>query len=148
MKTMEQRFWEKVDVVEDGCWLWLAHVRKDGYGTFMRDGRRRPGRKPEYAHRVAYELLVGPIPEGLILDHVVARGCKSRSCVNPAHLEPVTNLENGRRGVKGELTTHCPRGHEYDAENTYVAANGWRDCRTCNREDQRERRAAHYPKET
>ena len=78
------------------------------------------GRKMIQAHRVAYELVKGKIPAGLELDHL----CRNRICCNPAHLEAVTGRENSLRGVspwaKNACATHCPRGHPYDAENTYV----------------------------
>lgn len=90
---------------------------------------------------VAYEMYVGPIPEGMQLDHL----CRVRHCVNPAHLEVVTQQENMRRVAV--LTTHCPRGHEYNEENTYVYTHhehGWtmRFCRVCGRDKAREKRAA------
>lgn len=86
--SFEERFWSKVVRDDDGlkCWPWLAST-VHGYGQINRDGR------PRMAHRVAYELLVGPIPEGLDLDHL----CRTHCCVNPAHLEPVTRGENVRR---------------------------------------------------
>lgn len=76
---------------EGGCWLWTASLTHNGYGKFWVDGA------VVRAHRWIYEQLVGPIPDGLHLDHVHERGCRSRRCVNPAHLEPVTNEENQRR---------------------------------------------------
>ena len=122
---LEDRFWGKVDRgAPDECWLWTASVRTNGYGQFRLAG------KPVAAHRVAYELSIGEIPAGLDLDHL----CRNRACVNPAHLEPVTRRENARRGLKGVLLTHCPQGHPYDEANTHIRANGWRDCRACNRE--------------
>jgi hypothetical protein len=78
-------------------------------------------------HRAVYAALVGPIPQGLHLDHL----CRVRNCVNPAHLEPVTNRENGARGIKGALTTHCPAGHAYVEPNIYYW-HGNRRCRACN----------------
>lgn len=87
--SVEQRFWAKVDRRgSDECWPWTGAKLQHGYGH-LKVGESYPP-----AHRVAYELLVGPIPEGLQIDHL----CRVRDCVNPAHLEPVTNAENGRRG--------------------------------------------------
>lgn len=100
------------------------------------------------AHRVAYELLVGPIPSGLVLDHTCHNGtncsggaeCLHRRCVNPAHLELVTNRENILRGRTGEKSgqqkralTHCVNGHEFTEANTYWRQGKWRVCRTCAR---------------
>lgn len=93
-RPLEERFWEKVEKRgPDECWEWGGTVA-DGYGRFREGGF---GSSPVRAHRVAYKLLVGPIPEGLVLDHL----CENRGCVNPAHLEPVTNRENLRRHYEG-----------------------------------------------
>lgn len=124
--TAETCFWAKVDRgTTDGCWLWLGAHRATGYGSF----------RGQCSHRFAYELVVGPIPEGLELDHL----CRVRECVNPAHLEPVTRRENILRSdnFAGQRArqTHCKRGHEFTAANTYVNARGNRSCRTCHRED-------------
>jgi hypothetical protein len=130
-ETTEERFWLKVDRRgPDECWPWLgagAKVRF-GYGLFKWAGRVQP------AHRASYEINVGPIPTGLYLDHL----CRNPNCVNPAHLEPVTNEENLRRGrpnpaAINALKTHCIRGHEFTAENTYVTRRGTRTCRECRR---------------
>lgn len=86
----EARFWSKV-AITPSCWLWLGWTDRDGYGALDVAG------KFTRAHRYAYELLIGPIPEGLTLDHVVAWGCHHKNCVNPGHLEPVTAAENTRR---------------------------------------------------
>lgn len=87
----EERFWAKVDRRDGGdCWPWLGTTTSTGYGLF---GVPREDRTVG-AHRYAYELVVGPIPTGLELDHL----CRVRNCVNPAHLEPVTHAENLRRG--------------------------------------------------
>lgn len=145
----EERFWARVRKGADSdCWPWLASTSYDGYGRIRLTGRR--GRMV-LAHRFAYEQLVGSIPDGLDLDHrchseAVARGscaggssCPHRACVNPAHLEPVTRLENTRRGRGAR--THCKRGHEYTPENTYIW-QGTRYCRACNRDAQRRLKAA------
>lgn len=116
--TPDQRFWQKVDQ-SGGCWLWTAGTTEWGYGSFWTGERRVK------AHRWSYEHLVGPIPEGLTLDHL----CRNPPCVNPAHLEPVTGAENTRRGGNA-LKTHCPQGHEYDAKNTRHC-HGSRFCRAC-----------------
>lgn len=120
------RFLAKVEEDASGCWVWQAHVLPTGYGVFKLRGKMRG------AHRVAYELLVGPIPTGLHLDHL----CRNRRCVNPEHLEPVTCLENIRRGYWANVT-HCPAGHPYSEENTYRSPRGGRFCRLCNAAAQR-----------
>lgn len=121
--SLDERWWAKVDqngplVLDTVCWLWTGHCWQNGYGAIANQKR------DHLAHRVGYELLVGPIPEGLQLDHL----CRNRRCVNPAHLEPVTNQENRRRYTV--LITHCPKGHPYDETNTYVRL-GKRNCRIC-----------------
>lgn len=127
-KPAPLRFWAKVRFDADGCWRWTAHCIS-GYGAFHLSHAQRT----IMAHRYAYELLVGPIPDGLQLDHL----CRVRSCVNPTHLEPVTVLENVRRGLKVALHTHCKHGHEMTPENTAERrrVNGalYRICRTCDR---------------
>lgn len=131
------RFMEKFHVVEPGCWEWHGAKDQNGYGCFG-VGRRSEG--VVRAHRWAYQHWVGTIPDGLVLDHL----CRNPSCVNPDHLEAVTEQENILRGVgvsaRNVLVTHCPWGHEYTTENTYVyPGKGSRLCRTCARERQRRR---------
>lgn len=131
LATLDQRYWSKVDRSggDNACWLWTAFTQK-GYGRF----------EGVVAHRVAYELLVGPIPDGLQLDHL----CRVRQCVNPAHLEPVTNAENARRAAVAR--THCVHGHEFTPENTSLNRRGARVCRTCTREQGTEHyRRKHAP---
>jgi hypothetical protein len=119
------RFWSKVDIADpDGCWIWTAAKNTYGYGAFVLDGWMRG------AHRIAYEWLIGPIPPGMVLDHLV---CSNRACVNPAHLDLCTQGENARRAMA--KMTHCRRGHEYNEQNTLVyTAPGKgpaRFCRIC-----------------
>lgn len=121
------KFWSKVEIKET-CWVWHG-AKTNGYGAARRAGTT------VNAHRVAWESLMGPIPEGYHLDHL----CRNTSCVNPAHLEPVTPQENHRRGLinqyKGRLA--CSRGHLY-VEGSYRWRNKggrWsRVCRECRRE--------------
>jgi hypothetical protein len=118
------RLWAKVDLRGAfECWPWLGTRTKQGYGQFQVGGR---GSRQLRAHRAVYEALVGPIPEGLVLDHL----CRNRACVNPAHLEPVTNAENLRRQVPPAPSPACPAGHLRTPENTYRFKDGNR-CRPC-----------------
>jgi hypothetical protein len=115
----------------DQCWEWRGARDPNGYGTFT------VARKvTHFAHRYAYELFVGPIPEGLVIDHL----CRNRGCINPTHMEPVTNAENVLRGegptAVNARKTHCKRGHPFDDVNTYVYAKG-RACRMCHQLRQR-----------
>jgi hypothetical protein len=116
------RFMSKVKVANSGCWEWQAGIMNAGYGLFsMR--KRRP-----LAHRAALEFWAPDWPiEGLQVDHL----CRNKICVNPWHLEPVTQAENLRR--QGLAVTHCPRGHAYTPENTYRSPQqpNCRRCRTC-----------------
>lgn len=106
--------------------LWMNTGDKDGYGHFRAAGRLRK------AHRISYELAYGPIPAGLEIDHVHAKGCRHRNCIAPLHLEAVTHAENQRRG--GAAKTRCINGHEYTVANTYRTPRGARNCRACRRQ--------------
>ena len=135
--SLPLRFWSKVHADSSGCWLWTAALNDAGYGKYSI--RRSTWRR---AHRVAYLGLVGPIPDGLTLDHL----CRVRRCVNPSHLEPVTAGENVLRGVglsaQNNRKTHCRRGHEFTEENTYhYPASEERGCRACRNQLQRQARA-------
>lgn len=118
-----------------GCWEWAASINNQGYGTI------RVAYRLQLAHRFAYERFVGPIPDGLVLDHL----CKNTKCCNPEHLQVVTQQINILRGDSPAAlharTTHCPRGHEYNAENT-ILRRGKRECRECKRARDAARRAA------
>lgn len=125
----EERFFEKVEFT-DTCWLWNRSLNHSGYGKFSVTRSRWV-----LAYRWAYEYVVGPVPGGLVLDHL----CRTPRCVNPAHLEPVSTRINNLRGIGFAATearqTHCKRGHPFDLLNTRMEANGTqRRCRACHRE--------------
>lgn len=126
--TLRERLLSKAVINwETGCWEWTATKDRYGYGRICIQY------KYTGAHRVAYELIEGPIPEGLDLDHL----CLNKGCINPAHLEPVTRRENTRRASLSissinSAKTHCVNGHEFTPDNTLIR-RGARDCRACNR---------------
>ena len=138
-RTALARFEEKYEVdPETGCWNWTASLFAAGYGQF-RFSPQRNGR----AHTWAYEHFVGPLPDGLQIDHV----CRNKRCVNPEHMEPVTAQVNVLRSDNAcglnARKTHCKRGHEFTLENTYVFPDGRRSCRTCMREHRAKFLARH-----
>jgi hypothetical protein len=129
-----------IDKQPGGCWLWKGHIdnyrHNRGYGRYGGPGQRRQ------AHRLIYELLRGPVPKHLDLDHL----CRIRHCVNPDHLEIVTRRTNLLRGkglaAVNARKTQCPKGHLYDAKNS-----SGRFCSTCQRERNKLWMRAYNPKE-
>lgn len=132
----EERFWHYTQRSEGyGCWEWTGPVNDTtGYGTL-----RLAEKRSVTAHRWGYEFLTGPVPAGLVLDHL----CRNRRCVNPAHLEPVTRGENTLRGIgpsaQNARKTECHRGHPLSGENLMIST-GRRYCRECNRQAARRSR--------
>lgn len=140
-KTVTLRFMEKIAPEPNtGCWLWLNCVDRKGYGKFGID------RKAQLAHRVSYVLFRGPIPEGLVIDHL----CNTPTCVNPSHLRATTAKENTMRGnsfsAQEARRTHCPHGHPYSGENLRYRPNrSGRVCRECERRKPRRGMATWTP---
>jgi hypothetical protein len=126
--TLSERLWARVDKT-DTCWNWTGPLNEGGYGVIGSGGR---GGQTLRTHRVAYELLVGPIADDLCLDHL----CVNRRCCNPSHLEQVTTAANIQRGTARRKS--CRRGHPFSPENTIVRPQG-RECRTCRNEGKRRR---------
>lgn len=120
---------------DTGCWIWTGSPNRTGYGQFsiMENGKRLG----TVAHRVVFEHFKHKIPDGLVLDHL----CRVRMCVNPDHLEPVTNRENILRGVGESIARHfaveCLAGHPLEGDNLYVKPSGRRSCRKCATEQRR-----------
>lgn len=126
---LRDRLLARIRINEDtGCWEWTLERNNAGYGKISL-GARNEGK--ELVHRVAWKLWNGPIPEGLVLDHL----CRVRHCCNPAHLEVVTPSVNAQRRAPRarDVDTHCIHGHEYTFENTFRRPDGRRLCRTCQR---------------
>lgn len=119
------RFWRFVRKTET-CWLWLGSKDQKGYGYFGLAGKNKK------AHRIAWLITHGEIPDGLVIDHL----CRVPSCVNPAHIEPVTNRENVLRGISPLANfaklTHCKYGHPLTGDNVTPRGYG-RRCKTCRR---------------
>lgn len=124
----------KITVTSSGCWHWTGALNSRGYGAVGVLGVSKS------THRVSYELLVGPIPDDLQIDHL----CRNKPCCNPEHLEAVTGLENHRRRPDVNKS-HCVHGHELTVDNTIIKTlpTGYkiRNCRTCTNAAARARRA-------
>lgn len=125
-RDVYERFISFAEKTDSGCWVWKGARNNLGYGFFsIARG------KHEAAHRWSYKFKHGPIPVGLVIDHL----CRNPSCVNPDHLEPVTNKENTLRGIAPNVLLHhlneCKQGHVLEGENIYWRNNGTRECRTC-----------------
>lgn len=128
--TIEERFWSHVDIRVDGCWTTSVGLSAAGYSYFQIGGR---GGRMVASHRYAYEFAYGPVPDGLVLDHL----CRNRACVRPDHLEAVTEQVNILRGASPSAInarkSHCHRGHPFSGDNLYVYPTGDRGCRACSR---------------
>jgi hypothetical protein len=138
-QVVVDRILQRVRITASGCWVVERSLNENGYARIgWTDG---DGRHQAYTHRAMWLATSGPIADGRELDHL----CRTRSCCNPAHLEVVTPAENARRGRGGEVggarqraKTHCPYGHEYTLENTYIfPKSGGRACRVCRLEESR-----------
>lgn len=139
--TLVLKYYEKLHINSNtlkspsGCWEWQGSRNHGGYArmTFRGNSNTR-------VHRIMYEVFKGKIPYTIVINHK----CRVRHCINPDHLELKTIGENVLMGetlpAKQLLRTHCPRGHEYNEENTYITKVGGRDCRPCGREQAREYR--------
>lgn len=144
---VEDRFWQNVQKTES-CWIWTASTMRGGYGQISEGGRAK--RKNLKAHRWSYEQANGPIPKGLVIDHL----CRVRLCVRPDHMEAVTSAVNCYRGKSpasdNALKIQCLRGHEFDDLNTRYSISKTgeirRVCRECMRIRDRKRQPRNKKK--
>ncbi len=131
-KSLRRRKWTAKDRILDRinidpvteCWNWQGAKFASGYGQVWSDGRGWG------AHRLSWMAFVGPIADDLVLDHL----CRNRACVNPAHLEPCSAVENTKRGVPFHVKERCPKGHLLTPDNLRVTGTGYKMCRICSRE--------------
>lgn len=131
-----KRFWDKVEKTES-CWVWFG-AKTGGYGQI------KFGDRIHYAHRISYMLATGAFPKYMI-DHL----CRNPACVNPKHMEDVTNMTNSLRGIspaaQNARKVVCKHGHPFDKENTYIGTNGrFRTCRLCSKLRAERRRQKHH----
>lgn len=135
--SVQDRLFAKVQYLENGCIEWRGRWR---IGLRREYGAIRASGQMQLVHRVAYELLVGKVPDGTELDHL----CRNTLCISPSHLEPVTHRLNVLRGIsppaQNAARTHCVEGHPFDAANTIARSDGGRRCRACKNRRRRERR--------
>jgi HNH endonuclease len=133
-KNIALRLAERALICASGCYEWMGRTDGDGYGRMhvsrtLADGSYLPQWKP--VHRVAYEYWVGPIPEGLTIDHL----CRNKRCFRPDHLEAVPSGVNTLRGegaaARNARKTHCKHGHPFDEANTRYLPSGYRECKMC-----------------
>lgn len=138
--SLKQRILLSITEDPSGCWLWAKRINQNGYGQLMVRDHGGAKQRSRGAHRVSYEQFVGPIPEGLELDHL----CRVRKCVNPAHLEPVTHQENLRRSplhpARQRPDGQCSNGHVLAEVGIHKAGTGT-TCAQCSRDRTRRFRA-------
>lgn len=147
--ALPERVWQNAVITDEGCWAWTTGARDQGYGV-MTVSPVKGIKVVRRVHVLAYEAFIGPVPIGLILDHLchaddlACHGpkCRHRACFHPEHVEPVTSAENTRRGHHigcRPPATHCPQGHPYIPPHLAFDKDGYADCRTCRNRRWRER---------
>ncbi len=131
-EELKNRLKSRIKIKKNGCWIYTRSKNKKGYGRLSAWG------KLSLAHRISYIVFKGEIPNGKYLDHL----CRNRSCINPNHLEPVTNRENILRGIGIAAINYrkkkCTFGHKFDKKNTLVRPDGRRQCINCKKRQMEE----------